>query len=169
MVPSGLPRPVPVIVRQFTKEQMSKVIADKLKERQARDDVEHRNDVQWEDEVRVYIVGCSQYRVTKFQKLGFFSLRFDYLNDELHVVFQELCEHRHLDVHQSLPDPPRVGVPMSKALRRFSGSRRSRRRRATQRESPLQVYRHKCDSHWSNFIKRFNSNLFIGYKLFYFL
>ena len=52
MVPSGLPRPVPVIVRQFTKEQMSKVIADKLKERQARDDVEHENDIQWEDEVR---------------------------------------------------------------------------------------------------------------------
>jgi len=50
MVPSGLPRPVPVIVRQFTKEQMSKVIADKLKERQARDDLEHEKDLQWEDE-----------------------------------------------------------------------------------------------------------------------
>ena len=52
MVPSGLPRPVPVIVRQFTKEQMSKVIADKLKERQARDDLELEKDLQWEDEVR---------------------------------------------------------------------------------------------------------------------
>ena len=52
MVPSGLPRPVPVIVRQFTKEQMSKVIADKLKERQARDDLEHEKDLQWNDEVR---------------------------------------------------------------------------------------------------------------------
>ena len=61
MVPSGLPRPVPVIVRQFTKEQMSKVIADKLKERQARDDLEHEKDVQWEDEVRVW------YRSTRFQ------------------------------------------------------------------------------------------------------
>ena len=56
MVPSGLPRPVPVIVRQFTKEQMSKVIADKLKERQARDDLEHDKDLQWEDEVRCKLV-----------------------------------------------------------------------------------------------------------------
>ena len=53
MVPSGLPRPVPVIVRQFTKEQMSKVIAEKLKERQARDDLDHEKDVEWEDEVSV--------------------------------------------------------------------------------------------------------------------
>lgn len=50
MVPSGLPRPVPLIVRQFTKEQMSKVIAEKLKERQARDDLDHEKDVEWEDE-----------------------------------------------------------------------------------------------------------------------
>ena len=53
MVPSGLPRPVPLIVRQFTKEQMSKVIAEKLKERQARDDLDHEKDVEWEDEVSV--------------------------------------------------------------------------------------------------------------------
>ena len=52
MVPSGLPRPVPVIVKQFTKEHMSKVIADKLKERQMRDDLQHEKEVQWEDEVR---------------------------------------------------------------------------------------------------------------------
>ena len=53
MVPSGLPRTVPLIVRQFTKEQMSKVIAEKLKERQARDDLDHEKDVEWEDEVSV--------------------------------------------------------------------------------------------------------------------
>ena len=75
MVPSGLPRPVPVIVRQFTKEQMSKVIADKLKERQARDDVEHENDIQWEDEVRVYI--DRSIPGDKIPKVRIFSWRFD--------------------------------------------------------------------------------------------
>lgn len=54
MVPSGLPRPVPVIVRQFTKEDMTRTIADKLKERQAREDATRaKTDIKWEDKAGV--------------------------------------------------------------------------------------------------------------------
>ena len=54
MVPSGLPRPVPVIVRQFTKEEMTRAIADKLKERQAREDATRaKADIEWEDKASV--------------------------------------------------------------------------------------------------------------------
>ena len=67
MVPSGLPRPVPVIVRQFTKEQMSKVIADKLKERQARDDLEHEKELQWEEEVRSKLGRFNHYFFTSLR------------------------------------------------------------------------------------------------------
>ena len=78
MAPSGLPRPVPVIVRQFTKEQMSKVIADKLKERQARDDLEHEKDLQWEDEVRCNLLNLVRFNIDGNEVNTFIKILLDF-------------------------------------------------------------------------------------------